>query len=107
MSISFLAFLLLWKNQRKENKKSEAEKVLTEENDQSPLLPINSDEITVPIEAKKNEEKLTFRAIMYLLIILWTSILLIGCIPSINSYSLNPYGILTFHYVLIFCKLYF
>jgi hypothetical protein len=106
MLISFFAFLLLWKTQRKENKKSEAEKVLTEENDQSPLLPINSDEITVPIE-EKNEEKFTFQAIMYLLIIVWTSILLIGCVPSINSYSLNPYGISTFHYVIILCKLQF
>ncbi len=104
MSMSFIAFLLLWKNQRKEKKKSDAKKVIAGENAQSSLLMVNSDELTVQIEDKK-EEKFTSLQIIYLLIILWTSILLIGCIPSINSYSLNPYGATTFHYVIISCKL--
>jgi hypothetical protein len=104
MLISFIAFLLLWKNQRKEKKKSDAKKVIAGENAQSSLLMVNSDELTVQIEDKK-EEKFTSLQIIYLLIILWTSILLIGCIPSINSYSLNPYGATTFHYVIISCKL--
>jgi len=106
MFISFIAFLLLWKNQRKEKQKSQAEQVIAGENPQSSLLTIDNDQLEVKIE-DKNEEKFTLKTIMYLLIILWTSILLIGCIPSINSYSLNPYGASTFHYVLILCKLFF
>jgi hypothetical protein len=27
-----------------------------------------------------------------------------GCIPSINSYSFNPYGASTFYFVIIACK---
>jgi hypothetical protein len=103
MFISFIAFLLLWKNQRKEKQKSQAEQVIAGENPQSSLLTIDNDQLEVKIE-DKNDEKFTLKTIMYLLIILWTSILLIGCIPSINSYSLNPYGASTFHYVLILCK---
>jgi hypothetical protein len=107
MLISFIAFILLWKTQPKDKKhKDPAEKVITGESPQSQLLNVNNDEVIVRVE-DKNPEKFTLRTMMYLLIILWTSILLIGCIPSINSYSLNPYGASTFHYVLIICKFYF
>jgi hypothetical protein len=105
MLISFIAFILLWQTQPKEKKKISAEQVIVE-NVQSALLTLNNDEIIIKDE-EKSEEKFTKETIIYLLIILWTSILLIGCIPSINSYSLNPYGASTFHYVLIICKLYF
>ena len=54
------------------------------------------------VETKPN--RFDRRSLVYLFIILWTSILLIGCIPSINSYSLNPYGPATFHYVIILCQ---
>jgi len=107
MLISFIAFILLWKTQLKKKEKLPAEQFIAGENAQdSALLTVNNDQLEVKIE-DKNEEKFTFETIMYLLIILWTSILLIGCIPSINSYSLNPYGASTFHYVLIACKVYF
>jgi hypothetical protein len=98
-----MAFILLWKSHKKEKQKSQAEQVIAGENALSALLTVNNDEVAVQVE-DKNQEKFTIRTIMYLLIILWTSILLIGCIPSINSYSLNPYGASTFHYVLILCK---
>ena len=107
MLISFIAFILLWKTQPKDKKhKDQAEQVIAGESPQSTLLSVNNDEVVVQVEGK-TEEKFSKRTIVYLLIILWTSILLIGCIPSINSYSLNPYGASTFHYVLIICKFYF
>jgi hypothetical protein len=109
MSISFIAFILLWKTQRKTIEKTEAKKVIAGENVQSALLTFNNDQIIVENEEKvkeKVEEKFDLKTIIYLSIILWTSVLLIGCIPSINSYSLNPYGASTFHYVIIACKFY-
>ena len=84
--------------------KSDAQQVIARENAQSALLAVNNDEVRVEKEDQKQEEKFTLQSILSLLIVLWTSILLIGCIPSINSYSLNPYGAATFHYVLILCK---
>ncbi len=95
MLISFIAFLLLWKTQKNKN---EDKKQIPEGNE---LLDINKERI--PVE---NNEKFDLKTIIYLLIILWTSVLLIGCIPSINSFSLNPYGASTFHYVIILCKFY-
>jgi hypothetical protein len=100
MLISFIAFILLWKTQLKKKEKLQ---IIAGENPQDSVpLTVNNDQLE-----DKNPEKFTLRTMMYLLIILWTSILLIGCIPSINSYSLNPYGASTFHYVIILCKFYF
>lgn len=99
MGISFVAFLLLCKFQPKKTE---------EKNDEQTEL--NEDKN----DEKLNEEKIDFNddkkrfdslAMIYLGIIFWTSILLIGCIPSMNSYSLNPYGSTTFHNVLILCSL--
>ncbi|CAF1249206.1 unnamed protein product [Rotaria sp. Silwood1] len=103
MLISFIAFILLWKTQKEKKEKSQAEQIIIGENAHSSLLAVNNDEIIVEHEDNK-QEKFTKRTIVYLIIILWTSILLIGCIPSINSYSLNPYGASTFHYVIILCQ---
>lgn len=106
MMISFGAFILLWKTQKKKEEKPEAKQVIAGENVQSALLTVNNDQVTVEKE-ENDEEKFDLKTIIYLIIILWTSILLIGCIPSINSYSLNPYGASTFHYVIIACKFHF
>ncbi|CAF4805503.1 unnamed protein product [Rotaria socialis] len=103
MLISFCAFVILWKREKKDIEKSPAVQIIIGENAQSSLLTYNNDEIIVKDENDK-QEHFTTRTIVYLLIILWTSILLIGCIPSINSYSLNPYGATTFHYVIILCQ---
>jgi hypothetical protein len=104
MLISFISFLLLWKTHKKEKNRMETELKLTGEHVESALLSLKvADELNVQIE-DETVDKFSTRTIVYLLIILWTSILLIGCIPSINSYSLNPYGASTFHYVLILCK---
>ena len=102
MLVAFIAFIILWRTERKVRKKRQAEQVIAEENTKSALLTVNNDEV----EGRKEEEKFTVEKIVYLSIVLWTSILLIGCIPSINSYSLNPYGPSTFHYVIILCKSY-
>ncbi|CAF1077944.1 unnamed protein product [Adineta steineri] len=106
MCISFIAFLLLWRTQpqEKNQKKSQAEQIIAGENAQDSLLTVNNNDVIVKSPNDNNEEKFSMETIIYLLIILWTSILLIGCIPSINSYSLNPYGASTFHYVLILCQ---
>jgi len=104
MLISFISFILLWKTQPREKETKPVEKVILEENLQDKLLSVQNDEVFVENATKTKLDKWTLQEIIYLLIILWTSILLIGCIPSINSYSLNPYGASTFHYVLILCK---
>lgn len=104
MLISFLAFIFLWKTYRKSKQKSEAQQVIAGENAQSALLTVSNDQVLVENEDNDGKGKFTIRTKLYLLIILWTSILLIGCIPSLNSYSLNPYGAETFHYVLIICQ---
>ena len=95
MVVSFLAFLLLWKTQPREKLPKEQE----QEQVKGPLL------LNEQREKKEEEEekKFTGETWITLGVILWTSILLIGCIPSINSYSLNPYGASTFHYVIIAC----
>ena len=95
-----MAFLLLWRQQRKEKKK----KQIQEENLR---LTIEKNENISTKKEEIKEEKFDDDMKIYLFITLWISILLIGCIPSINSYSLNPYGAATFHYVLILCKLSF
>lgn len=95
-----MAFLLLWRQQKKEKKK----KQIQEENLR---LTIEKNENISTEKEEIKEEKFDDDMKIYLFITLWTSILLIGCIPSINSYSLNPYGAATFHYVLILCKLSF
>jgi hypothetical protein len=104
MLISFISFILLWKTQPREKETKPVEKVILEENLEDKLLSVQNDEVFVESATKTKLDKWTLQEIIYLLIILWTSILLIGCIPSINSYSLNPYGASTFHYVLILCK---
>jgi hypothetical protein len=104
MLISFISFILLWKTQPREKETKPVEKVILEENLQDKLLSVQNDEVFVESATKTKLDKWTLQEIIYLLIILWTSILLIGCIPSINSYSLNPYGASTFHYVLILSK---
>jgi len=104
MLISFISFILLWKTQPREKETKPVEKVILEENLEDKLLSVHNDEVFVESATKIKVDKWTLQEIIYLLIILWTSILLIGCIPSINSYSLNPYGASTFHYVLILCK---
>ncbi|CAF1344369.1 unnamed protein product [Rotaria sordida] len=103
MLISFIAFIILWKIKVKNEEKSQAKQIIVGENAQSSLLTVNNDGIIVENQDDK-QEKFTRRTIIYLIIILWTSILLIGCIPSLNSYSLNPYGPSTFHYVIILCQ---
>ena len=106
MLISFIAFIFLWKMQQNKKQNNEVQQTEADENAQSALLRVNDDGLAVKIEDNK-KAKFTLRTIIYLLVILWTSILLIGCIPSLNSYSLNPYGAATFHYVLILCKICF
>ena len=94
MFCSFVAFLLLWRLQPKKQRKSAEEQ-----------LELNEKDGERSAEEQTNTEKRFSRFSMLLLgIVFWTSILLIGCIPSINSYSLNPYGPMTFHYVLILCQ---
>jgi hypothetical protein len=104
MLISFISFILLWKTQPREKQTKPVEKIILEENLQDKLLSVQNDEVIVENANKIRLDKWTLEEIVYLLIVLWTSILLIGCIPSINSYSLNPYGASTFHYVLILSK---
>ncbi|CAF1370264.1 unnamed protein product, partial [Didymodactylos carnosus] len=41
---------------------------------------------------------------LFLICIFWISFVLLGCIPSINTYSLYPYGIKTFHWTIILCQ---
>lgn len=106
MLISFIAFLFLWKTKKIIKDKAQAEQIIIGENAQSSLLTYNNDEVIVKKDDQKDKEKFSLISIVYLLIVLWTSILLIGCLPSINSYSLNPYGAATFHYVIILCKFY-
>lgn len=101
MCISFVAFLLLWRQQKKQKQKKQ---LVLEEGHQ--LTKSNNEEIPIDKQMKK-EEKFDGDMMIYLFITLWTSILLIGCIPSINSYSLNPYGAATFHYVIILCNYHF
>ncbi|CAF1530482.1 unnamed protein product [Adineta ricciae] len=106
MCVSFIAFLLLWKTQPKIDKPVKnpepVQETLLEEITKVEVAHTN-EEIKIEV-VNTNEEKFTKQTIAYLAIILWTSILLIGCIPSINSFSLNPYGAATFHYVIIMCQ---
>ncbi|CAF4986085.1 unnamed protein product, partial [Rotaria socialis] len=41
---------------------------------------------------------------IYLFLCFWTSILIIGATPSIQSYSLYPYSIEVYHYTIIACQ---
>ena len=101
MFISFIAFLLLWRQQRKDKRKKQDEQKRIEENLK---LTVNTEQNVPAPKPIVKEEKFDANMQIYLFVTLWTSILLIGCIPSINSYSLNPYGAATFHYVLILCR---
>ncbi|UJR17914.1 hypothetical protein I4U23_004813 [Adineta vaga] len=133
MLLSFVAFLFLWRTQPKQKKTVKrdepVQEVLLNEKEQEQVqvqlqeiflnekeqeqVQVQLQEIflnekeqeQVQVEVVNTQEKkFTKQTIIYLFIILWTSILLIGCIPSINSYSLNPYGAATFHYVIILCQ---
>jgi hypothetical protein len=83
-------FFYLFSTQRKTKEKSEAKEVIAGENVQSGVLAVNNDQINVE-NPDKQGEKFDVKTIIYLRIILWTSILLIECIPSIHFFSLNPY----------------
>ena len=104
MSISFVAFILLWRTQPRKRQATAPVPALADQLLRTELLTQeNRDAIVVPADETK-VNRFDRRSLVYLSIILWTSILLIGCIPSINSYSLNPYGPATFHYVIILCQ---
>ena len=78
MLISFIAFIFLWRMQQNKKQESEIQQLKEEDDTQSTLLTANHDELVVKIEDNK-KERFTLRTIIYLLVILWTSILLIGC----------------------------
>ncbi|CAF1279414.1 unnamed protein product [Didymodactylos carnosus] len=105
MLISLFSFILLLRNKSiqhsklRSTKKEIEEKMMAPDSPQSVLL-----EQTDVQVASTSEEKFSLQTIIYLGFILWISIVLIGCLPSINSFSLNPYGIDTFHYVIIACQ---
>jgi len=109
MILSFVAFLIIWFFRDKFQKNFQTEqKTLEQQIVERSLLNTNEELVideppktTTTTDPTNKDSKLTKKSYIYLSIVLWTSILLIGCIPSINSYSLNPYGSKTFHYVII------
>lgn len=115
MFISFLAFLLLWRTQPKQNESNliqlieGKESTLTE-----PLDHSSKDTRRKDLDvANRNEEKTidsnqngrcTSEKLIYLVTILWTTIWLPGCISPVSFYPLNPYGTATFQHVIILCR---
>lgn len=101
MFISFVSFLILWRKQRSMKKETNENEQQLKETETS-LLPPSSDENKV--EQVQEKKKIDLETIIYLFLVLYTSTLLFGAIPSINAYSLNPYGAQTFHYVIIISR---
>ncbi|CAF3318794.1 unnamed protein product [Rotaria socialis] len=83
----------------------------------SPVVELSTVEKTAtnlePVELKgplESENRMTRKEFwisehgIYLFLCFWTSILIIGATPSIQSYSLYPYSIEVYHYTIIACQ---
>ncbi|CAF1276533.1 unnamed protein product [Didymodactylos carnosus] len=107
MCLSLTAFLILWRGivptSKQQGYINLSVKQITE-HDSSPQKPLCNITETSSHNVTQNNEKFTREAIICLIATLWSNFILLGCMPSITSYALNPYGTRTYHYIIILCE---